>query len=160
MKLISKAQCALTHCNFVLAQWLTNGGDLARAKSSFRSSPSRLRGLKRWDERRWGIGNKPQNRRVYTEDPVAPRPSSHLLSPLKGCDASLQCLQVLKRYASSAQLQAQSGTFLNGLLLYRFTCSTSLKFLLSLRAPQNRYLQLRRAGHWMGQASHHFKNIR
>ena len=40
-------------------------------------------GLKRWDEGRWGRGNKPQSSRVYTKDPLTHLPSSHLLSPLR-----------------------------------------------------------------------------
>ena len=42
-----------------------------------------FKGLKRWHEGRWGIGNKPQYSRVYTKDPLTHLPSSHLLSPLE-----------------------------------------------------------------------------
>ena len=42
-----------------------------------------LRGLKRWDEGRWGKGNKPQYNRIYNRDPLAHLDLSHLLSPLR-----------------------------------------------------------------------------
>ena len=41
-----------------------------------------IKGLKRWDEGRWGIGSKPQYLRVYIKDPLTHLPFSHLLSPL------------------------------------------------------------------------------
>ena len=31
--------------------------------------PVTIKRLQRWDEGRWGIGNKPQYCRVYTKDP-------------------------------------------------------------------------------------------
>ena len=43
-----------------------------------------VKGLKRWDEGRWGIGNKPQYSRAYAKDPLTHLPSSHLLSPELG----------------------------------------------------------------------------
>ena len=45
-----------------------------------------FKGLKRWDEGRWGVGNMHQYSEVYTEDPLTHLPSSNLLSPLTtGC---------------------------------------------------------------------------
>ena len=35
--------------------------------------PPHFKGLKRWDEGRWGIGNKPQYSRVYIKDPLTHR---------------------------------------------------------------------------------------
>ena len=45
-------------------------------------SPSHIKGLKRWDEGRWTIGNKPQYSRAYIKGPLTYLPSSHLLSTL------------------------------------------------------------------------------
>ena len=47
-----------------------------------KSSCSEVQRLKRQDEGRWGIGNKPQDNRVYARDPLTHLPSSHLVSPL------------------------------------------------------------------------------
>ena len=42
-----------------------------------------FKGLKRWDEGRWGIGNEPQYSRLYTKGLLTHLPPSYLLSPLE-----------------------------------------------------------------------------
>ena len=62
-------------CIWLRCRGGNNGHQLKNRRQQFK-------GLTRWDEGRWGIGNKPQYSRAYTKDPLTHLPSSHLLSSL------------------------------------------------------------------------------